>query len=94
MNVETLISGTASTWDRDFTIETLNGYEIFYGDTAKEIWGDVDAYSEEGVKLFQAWCAEHNIAYWAAPREGFFPALGAAYARDRGAKYLILEDLS
>lgn len=94
MNIEKLISGTASTWERDYTIPTLNGYEIFYGETAKEIWGEVDPYEPEGIELFRAWRKKHNIAYWAAPREEFFSWKGAEHARSEGASYLILEDLS
>lgn len=94
MNIEKLICGEASTWEGDYTIPTLNGYEIFYGETAKEIWGEVDLYEPEGIALFKAWCKRYNIAYWAAPREEFFSWKGAEYAREEGADYLILEDLS
>lgn len=94
MDITKLISGEASTWEGDYSIPTLNGYEIFYGEIAKEIWGDVEPYDPEGIELFRAWCKRHNIAYWAAPREEFFSWKGAAYAREQGADYLILEDLS
>ena len=94
MNINELISGEANTWDGDYTVPTLNGYKIFYGEPAREIWGDVEQYSDEGIALFQAWCKAHNIAYWAAPREDFFSWKGAEHAREQGATYLILEDLS
>jgi hypothetical protein len=53
-------------------------------------WPD---YQESGKELM-SWCAEHDAAYWAAPREDFFIHKAVAFARERGNKLVVVEDMS
>ena len=50
-------------------------------------------YEQTGKELM-AWCADHNAAYWAAPREDFSVQVAAKFARDRGNKMVVVEDMS
>lgn len=50
-------------------------------------------YEDTGTELME-WCADHNAAYWAAPREDFNIEKAVAFARERGNRLVVVEDLS
>lgn len=60
----------------------------------EEIYNDVSMYSEEGIALFKAFCAEHNVHFYAADRENFSMLEAFTEAVNAGADYLLAEDLS
>lgn len=51
-------------------------------------------YTPEGVVRFKAWVKDHNIWFYAAPKECFFESTGAREAVKAGATYLLMENLS
>lgn len=92
INIEALVV------DQHGTVKVLDGYEIFYGKTAEKIWGEgaaaLEQYSDEGIAAFQAFCKEHGVSYYAAPKEDFFPFIGYEKAEKEGNTYLIMDNLS
>lgn len=62
----------------------------------EEFWDhrfDNPDYEQTGKELM-AWCADNDSAYWAAPREDFSVHVAARFARVRGHKMVVVEDLS
>lgn len=51
-------------------------------------------YTEESIAKFQAFCAEHNIYYYAEQKEDFFIQIGYDEARAANCKYLIADNMS
>ena len=49
---------------------------------------------EQVTQDLMAWCADNDSAYWAAPREDFFIHTAVDYAKARGHKRVVVEDLS
>jgi hypothetical protein len=75
-------------------VKLLDSYEIFYGNTAEKIWGELDQYSNEGIAAFKSFCAEKGVSYYAAPNEDFFEFMGYDLAEKEGNSYLIMDNMS
>jgi hypothetical protein len=52
-------------------IKVVDDYNLTYG-RPSPLFGDVDPYSDGGIQIFRAFCAEKGVTYYAAPREEFF----------------------
>jgi hypothetical protein len=74
-------------------IKVVDDYNLTYG-RPSPLFGDVDPYSDGGIQIFRAFCAEKGVTYYAAPREEFFEHEAYEKAQAEGNTYLIMEDLS
>lgn len=75
------------------SVKELDGWRLLELDEAG-IYNGVDAYSDEGIKLFKAFCKDRSVAFYAAPKDEFVAAHGYDYAEKTGKSYLIMENLS
>ena len=74
-------------------INICNWLTAAYGE---EYWDRVESqpdYDQVNSELMR-WCADNNSAYWAAPKEDFSYQEAVQFAKDRGHKMVVVEDLS
>jgi hypothetical protein len=76
------------------TIKVLDGWALLYQNELGIYADGVDQYSDEGMAAFKLWCAEHNVAFYGAPKEDFFKFEAYELAENKGASYLLMENLS
>lgn len=60
----------------------------------KEIYGDVDPYTDEGIFLLKLWLSRMNAYFYAKPRELFHEKEAIELAQEVGKEIVIVEDLS
>ena len=88
VNLESLVI------DQHGDIKLLDGFNFFYGDTAKKVYGDLDQYSDEGIAAFTKFCEEHGITYYGRPGEDFFMYEAWMKAEEEGNTYLLADNMS
>lgn len=61
----------------------------------KEICGDVNPYSDEGIKKFKKWMSEHpEVYYYAEPKEEFSELVAVKKAQEAGCTTVLMENMS
>ena len=74
-------------------VKVVDDYTLTY-ECPSILLGDVSPYSDEGMAIFRAFCAEKGITYYAAPNEDFFEFEAFEKAQADGNTYLIMDNLS
>lgn len=60
----------------------------------EDIYNDTNPYSPEGAKLFDKYCKDNSIYYYASPNESFDTKQAITNAEELGLTTLFLDNLS